>query len=98
VERPLELAELLLDDPSRWNMRRIEEAAESGRNQKVRLPRPVTILLMYWTVEVGQDGTIYFKKDPTIEMASCWRVWGVMRTSGPRPMTCTRHTARNRHW
>ncbi len=64
VERPLELAELLLDDPSRWNMRRIEEAAESGRNQKVRLPRPVTILLMYWTVEVGQDGTIYFKKDP----------------------------------
>lgn len=64
VEKPMELAELLLDDPVRWGMESIIQAVESGKNQKVSLPRPITILLMYWTVEADEEGIVYFKKDP----------------------------------
>lgn len=63
VEKPLELAELLLNDPLRWSLERITQTAKSDKNQRVSLPRPVTILLMYWTVEVDGEGVI-FKKDP----------------------------------
>ena len=64
VEKPFELAEMLLDDPLQWNLESIIQAAESGKNKKVPLPRPVTILLMYWTVEVDEAGLVHFKKDP----------------------------------
>jgi len=64
VEKPMELAELLLDDPVRWGMEGVIQAVESGKNQKVSLPRPITVLLMYWTVEADEEGNVYFKKDP----------------------------------
>jgi L,D-transpeptidase YcbB len=64
LEKPFELAELLLDDPSRWGMGNIMKAVESGKTQRVSLPRPVSILLLYWTVEVDEGGSVYFKKDP----------------------------------
>ncbi len=40
------------------------KAVRSERTRTVFLPRPVTILLLYWTVEVDDDGVIYFKRDP----------------------------------
>lgn len=83
VEKPYDLVELLLDDPVRWGMESILGAAESGRNQKVRLPRPVTVLLMYWTVEVDRDGVVYFKKDPYKQDASVLE--GLGRDAGIRP-------------
>lgn len=83
MEKPLELSELLLDDPSRWSLKTITQAAESGKNQKVRLPRPVTILLMYWTVEVDGEGVI-FKKDPYNRDASVLE--GLGRDADIRPM------------
>jgi len=63
VERPFVLAELLLDDPKRWSRDQILEAIEGGRTQTVRLPRPVDILLLYWTVEVSPDGVVEFRPD-----------------------------------
>jgi murein L,D-transpeptidase YcbB/YkuD len=64
VEKPYELTELLLDDPGRWSLENIIMSAESGKNQRVPLPRPVTILLLYWTVEVDEAGIVHFKRDP----------------------------------
>jgi len=64
LETPFELAELLLDDPVHWNWESLMRAVQSGKTQRIRLPRPVTILLLYWTVEVDDQGQVYFKQDP----------------------------------
>lgn len=64
TEKPFELAELLLDDPAKWNMETFKQIIDSGRTQTVRLAKPVPILLFYWTVAVGPDGTVRFKTDP----------------------------------
>ena len=64
TEKPFELAELLLDDPDKWNSESFKQVIDSGRTQRVSLPKPVPILLFYWTVAVKPDGTVHFKKDP----------------------------------
>ena len=62
TENPFELAELLLADQG-WDRRRIEEVMESGRTTRVDLSEPITVMLLYWTAEVGEDGTVFFRKD-----------------------------------
>jgi L,D-transpeptidase YcbB len=63
VERPRELAELLLDDPVRWNRAAIDSAIDSGKTQTVLLGKPVPLLLAYWTVDLRDDGRIGFRPD-----------------------------------
>jgi murein L,D-transpeptidase YcbB/YkuD len=64
TEKPFELAELLLNDPGKWNMESFKQVIDSGRTQRVKLAKPVPVLLFYWTIAVSQDGTVRFKKDP----------------------------------
>ena len=64
VEKIRELAGLLLDDPVRWNEAGIEEAIASGKTRRVSLGNPVPIFLVYRTVEVQDDGEIWFTQDP----------------------------------
>jgi murein L,D-transpeptidase YcbB/YkuD len=64
LEKPFELAELLFDDPARWRLNDIMDAVDTGKTRTVSLPRPVTILLLYWTAEVDENGIVHFKKDP----------------------------------
>jgi murein L,D-transpeptidase YcbB/YkuD len=63
VDQPFELAELLLDDPSRWSRAQIDTAVEARETTRVNLPRKVPVILLYWTVEVDEDGEVHFKKD-----------------------------------
>jgi murein L,D-transpeptidase YcbB/YkuD len=63
VERPRELAELLLDDPVRWNRAAIDNAIDTGKTQNVTLAKPVTLLLAYWTVDLRDGGRIGFRPD-----------------------------------
>lgn len=63
VEHPYDLAELLLNDSEKWTRQKIEEAIATNKTQTVYLPEPITIMLLYWTVVIGQDGTVHFKKD-----------------------------------
>jgi murein L,D-transpeptidase YcbB/YkuD len=63
VEQPLELAVLLLDDPVSWSLERILEIIRSQRTRAIRLPRPVPIMLVYMTVLVERDGTLFFRED-----------------------------------
>jgi murein L,D-transpeptidase YcbB/YkuD len=63
VEKPFELARILLDDEKKWNAEAIEKLVESGETKTVFLREPMPILLMYWTVAVQEDGTIGFKRD-----------------------------------
>ncbi len=64
TEKPFELAEILLDDPDKWNPESFKQVIDSGQTQTVRLAKPVPVLLFYWTVSVSPDGTVRFKSDP----------------------------------
>jgi murein L,D-transpeptidase YcbB/YkuD len=63
VERPFELAELLLADAEEWSREKIRAAVESRQTRTVKLERPVPVLLYYWTAQGRPDGTTQFKKD-----------------------------------
>ena len=63
VERPLELAELLLADPEAWSTARIEQAVDAGHTQNVTLPNKVPVLLAYWTAWVDPQGRVNFRRD-----------------------------------
>lgn len=63
VERPRELAELLLDDPERWDRAGIDRAIDTLRTQTVMLRKPIPLLLAYWTVDQHENGRTGFRPD-----------------------------------
>jgi len=63
VERPLELAELLLAGQPGWDRAAIDKALASRVTQNVRLAKPVPILIMYLTAIAEADGRIHFYRD-----------------------------------
>jgi murein L,D-transpeptidase YcbB/YkuD len=64
VQRPFELAELVLNDPQTWNRDSIDAVIKTGETRTARLKTPVPVLLMYWTVDPTQEGRVVFKRDP----------------------------------
>ncbi len=63
TENPLDLAALLLEDKEGWDRARIDKVIESAKMTTVTLDEPLTVFLLYWTAEVGEDGTIGFRED-----------------------------------
>jgi L,D-transpeptidase YcbB len=63
VERALELAAIVLDDPDRWNAASIDAAIAGGKLQNVTLKRKVPVLLAYWTAWVDAEGRMNFRRD-----------------------------------
>ncbi|MNZ95655.1 murein L,D-transpeptidase [compost metagenome] len=63
VENPLQLVELLFNDPVRWNSAGIQKQLANGRTENVLLPVKVPVLLAYWTVDLSKDGRVTFKPD-----------------------------------
>jgi murein L,D-transpeptidase YcbB/YkuD len=63
VERPVELAELLLNDPGNWSREKIQAAMDGKQPRTVKLESPVPVLLYYWTAQGQPDGTAQFKAD-----------------------------------
>ena len=63
VEKPFELAELVLGDPVRWNQASIKAAIASGKTQTVNLAKPVPVLILYWTAQPRPDGQVIFRND-----------------------------------
>jgi len=63
VDRPFELVELLLAPDPRWTRAAIEAALATGETRTIRLPAPVPVLILYWTLDRGDQGVI-FKPDP----------------------------------
>jgi murein L,D-transpeptidase YcbB/YkuD len=33
------------------------------KTRTIRLSKPITVILLYWTVDVGKDGAVLFKQD-----------------------------------
>lgn len=63
VEQVMQLIDYLLADVSPAERRRIDELLASGRTRDVSLPRPVPILLAYWTAEADSEGRLRFRPD-----------------------------------
>lgn len=63
VEDPLRLAELVLDEPQRWNAETFQAALETEETRVVRLAKPLPVLLSYWTAEADADGRVSFYND-----------------------------------
>jgi murein L,D-transpeptidase YcbB/YkuD len=63
VQKNIELAELLLDDPEKWNREAIQEVIDSNETQRVNLRKPKTVMLLYVTVWFDEKNNVIFKKD-----------------------------------
>lgn len=63
VEHPLDLVELLFNDPQKWNRQAIDERIAAKTTQNVTLPTAIPVLLAYWTVDIGADGKLAYKPD-----------------------------------
>ena len=63
VERALELAELVLDDPAQWNAQSIAGVIQGGKLQNVTLKHRMPVLLAYWTTWVDPEGRVNFRRD-----------------------------------
>ena len=63
LEKPIELAALLLKDDPKWTQESIQAAIASGEHETITLPRPLPVHILYWTAWVEPDGTVAFRKD-----------------------------------
>jgi L,D-transpeptidase YcbB len=63
IQHPEELALYLLKDDPRWNQERLLKTLNTMKEQSIRLPAPVPVHLLYWTVFVDKDGVVQFRND-----------------------------------
>ena len=63
VERPRELVELLFNDAQQWDRAAIDAKIAEGATRNFTLPKPVPLLIAYWTMEVLGSQRIAFKPD-----------------------------------
>jgi L,D-transpeptidase YcbB len=63
VQDPLALAELLLGDPVNWSRAGLEAAIAEGETRIVPLPKPMEVVIQYWTASVDEVGVLHFYRD-----------------------------------
>ena len=63
VERPMELAELVLNQPKRWSRANLDYVLKTDKTRWVSLEEPLPVLLAYWTVEGLPGGRVSYKRD-----------------------------------
>ncbi len=63
VKNPFELARILLNDESQWNLDQIQAVIDEKKRKRVYLNDPVSVMLMYWTVEPNGARLIKFNPD-----------------------------------
>jgi murein L,D-transpeptidase YcbB/YkuD len=63
VEDPLKLAGLVLAETPGWERATIDRTVESGKTTTVFLREHLTVMLLYWTAEVTEHGTVLFSRD-----------------------------------
>jgi murein L,D-transpeptidase YcbB/YkuD len=63
VEHPLDLAALLLEGQDDWTPEKIKGVVDEGKQQTVVLRTPMPVLIVYWTVSVGESGELHFARD-----------------------------------
>jgi murein L,D-transpeptidase YcbB/YkuD len=63
LEKPLALAEYLLQSDSRWTRPALLDAMDRGEPQQVVLPAPIPVYLIYHTAWADADGKVHFRPD-----------------------------------
>ena len=63
VEKNIELAEILLNDPENWNRKRIQELLDTNKTQRVNLSKPKPVMLLYLTVWFDENDNFIFMRD-----------------------------------
>jgi murein L,D-transpeptidase YcbB/YkuD len=63
IEKPLDLAEILLRGQDGWNRQKIEQVVAGDEMQNVELEHKLPVLIVYWTVSVGASGEIRYMQD-----------------------------------
>ncbi|MGI9534411.1 MAG: L,D-transpeptidase family protein, partial [Thermodesulfobacteriota bacterium] len=63
VEKPFELAELLLNDKENWDEQKINKVISKRKTRTVFLDEPVPIMILYWTASADSEGNVYFMND-----------------------------------
>ena len=64
IEKPVALAEYMLQDKAQWTPERIRAAMTSRREQAVKVKRPIAVHIGYWTAWVEEDGSVTYFDDP----------------------------------
>lgn len=63
VEKPKELANLILEDDSNWTPEKIDEAMNKGEESWYTLKTKIPVYIAYFTAWVDDEGNINFYKD-----------------------------------
>ncbi len=63
IEKPIELASLLLESEPEWTRKRIVNTVRSGKTQVVRLSKRIPVHISYWTAWADESGTTHFRDD-----------------------------------
>ena len=63
VERPEELAQLLLEDDPSWSGGRIEQVLAETETVRASTPEKMAVMLLYWTVFRDDSGQMNFRND-----------------------------------
>jgi murein L,D-transpeptidase YcbB/YkuD len=64
LEKPVDLAELVLKDDPKWSGDAVQAAIDAGPTQRVALPQQVAVYLLYWTAFASGNGQMNFRDDP----------------------------------
>lgn len=64
LEKPEDLARLLLRTTPDWPAEQIDSTLASGKTVRARVADPVKVYLLYWTAFATPNGTMSFREDP----------------------------------
>ncbi len=64
LEKPADLAELLLKGDPTWTPEAIAAQIDKGDTVRARLSKPVSVFLLYWTAFASGNGQMNFRDDP----------------------------------
>lgn len=64
LERPGDLAKLLLRGDPKWDDAAVDDAIADGATTRAKLPEPIAVYLLYWTAFAGSNGQMNFRGDP----------------------------------
>jgi murein L,D-transpeptidase YcbB/YkuD len=63
INKPLELASILLRENSNWSTERISQVIKEGTSRTVLLAKPLPVHLIYMTAWADDNGVAYFRRD-----------------------------------
>jgi murein L,D-transpeptidase YcbB/YkuD len=95
IEKPVDLAVFLLNDPAEWSEDKVKAAIRKGKNLPVYLPEPIDVHVQYWTTWVDSDGIVQFRDDvygydPILELALKERLYRIVPGGKiPKPVMTT---------